>query len=591
MPRTDGKQAAGTKYDFNRDQHNLQTTFGIAFNSIVEGTSVLDIGCATGNIMEALKKDQNCTVEGVEIEGKAVEIARKKGLEVHHLDLESSFLDWDPKTKYDYILLLDVIEHLHPFPTATLEKIRSLLTDTGTLILSTPNVGHIDAVTRIVNGNLVYTERGIFDKTHLHFYTPYELLEYTLELEFLCNSIKQIKVPRGKTELAQEYPIFDHTSKAVNSIYPVNNQEVYQHVYFLRKGKLSPKTPFNQYLASLDVFTPKSSRKIEPDLWNIIVRYHTDRIDQLADALYSVAGQSYQHIKVILVGHTADKALYDKINKLVERFNALLTIEHTTADPRKKRGHPLNVGLERSDGTYVSFLDYDDRYYPHFGELLIKALQRDTSNFSLAQPIKVNQISVNNHYKTISKEKTAQQTFNPVLLTTDNYLPINSFVFDRTVFPEIRFDESIDVLEDWDFLLQMLFSENLKVTCLRIPISEYYIRDDNTNSPVYQSDDSGKLPPESLHARKHIPSKYLNKTFPVLYQKSFEIYPDYNDILHYPLEESDIGKLETEKESLRKEIEQLKNDLTTIQSRKGYKIYNKILSLIGRNIPTQEHPQ
>lgn len=585
MPSTAGKKRDGKKYDFNRDHHNLQTTFGLAYDSIADNTSVLDIGCATGNIIEILRDKKHCEVEGIEIEGSAVEIAREKGLTVHHLNLEDDFLTWNPGKKYDYILLLDVIEHLLPYPEAPLKKIQSLLKDTGTLILSTPNIAHIDAVTRMINGDLSYTERGIFDKTHLHFYMPHELLPFGLECGLVCNSIRNIYVPQGKTELAADTPIFEQTSRDISPLFSERTKEVYQYLYFFRNRNLSKDIPFDQYIASLGLPTSSVQDPIEPKLWNIIVRYHKDCIDQLADALYSIAGQSYPKIQVVLVGHTSDGKLHKKVGSLVEKFKGLLSIEHVTANPKKKRGHPLNIGLDHCKGTYVSFLDYDDRYYPHFGELLINAIKNDSANFAFGTSIRTNQKSENDHYKTVSKTRTDHTTFNPVYFVTNNYLPINSFVFDRSVFTDIRFDENLDVLEDWDYLLQLLFSQNLKVTFVNSTVSEYYVRDDNTNSPVYDYQSNGRMPAESIHARKHIPAKYIGKTFPVLYQDAFDIYPDCNELLNTPLDKSDIGQLEIEKCTLHQEIKRLDHELTMIKARKGYWLYTKLLKLMGRSIP------
>ena len=436
----------------------------------------------------------------------------------------------------------------------------------------------------MVQGDLTYTQTGIFDETHLHFYTPRELLKLSLETDLLCTGIKNILVPRQKSELAQQTSTFSQLSSQLTELYESDKSEIYQYVYYFRPGALSEETPTDQYLASLGVPSDIQDSPLDPLLWNIVVRYHADRLGMLSEALYSIAAQTYPHVKVILVGHTRNDDLVNKVDSLIKHFKDLLTIEHVTADPNKKRGHPLNVGLDHCTGAYVSFLDYDDRYYPFFGSILINELQRKSATFAFGATVKVCQEKVGDHYKTVSKEPRIETAFNPVRLATDNFIPINTFVYDFSQFRHIRFDESLDVIEDWDFLLQMLFSNKLIPALVRVPVSEYYVRNDNSNSVLNHSRQGQELPPESIHARKHIAAKFINKTYPMLYQDSFSVFPDYNRMLSVPINASEIGYREIQKRELEVEVLRLNSELANIRRRKGFRIYNRLLRLFKRGL-------
>lgn len=74
-------------------------------------------------------------------------------------------------SKFDLILLLDVLEHV-PDPTRTLQAItRSLLMDGGRVIVSVPNIAHLSVTLPLLfQRRFAYTDSGILDRTHLKFF-------------------------------------------------------------------------------------------------------------------------------------------------------------------------------------------------------------------------------------------------------------------------------------------------------------------------------------------------------------------------------------------------------------------------------------
>lgn len=71
----------------------------------------------------------------------------------------------------DLVLCLDVLEHLVN-PQRVLDQLRSVMRPDGTLIVSLPNVAHLSvALPLLLAGKFEYTDAGILDRTHLHFFT------------------------------------------------------------------------------------------------------------------------------------------------------------------------------------------------------------------------------------------------------------------------------------------------------------------------------------------------------------------------------------------------------------------------------------
>jgi 2-polyprenyl-3-methyl-5-hydroxy-6-metoxy-1,4-benzoquinol methylase len=74
-----------------------------------------------------------------------------------------------PKKYFDYVVALDVIEHLTQ-PEYVLSAIKAHLKPDGKIIVSTPNIAHAMVRWMLVRGEFEYSDTGILDKTHVHFY-------------------------------------------------------------------------------------------------------------------------------------------------------------------------------------------------------------------------------------------------------------------------------------------------------------------------------------------------------------------------------------------------------------------------------------
>jgi len=103
---------------------------------------LLDVGCATGNFLDRMRRRGNWQVRGVEINEEAARYARERfGLNIFAGELcEANY----PASWFDVVTLWDVLEHLHD-PLDTLKEINQVLKDDGILILSVPNSDSFDA--------------------------------------------------------------------------------------------------------------------------------------------------------------------------------------------------------------------------------------------------------------------------------------------------------------------------------------------------------------------------------------------------------------------------------------------------------------
>jgi len=138
------------------------------YQFVPEGARVLDVGCSIGNYGAALKELKGCSVVGIDISSVDIEIAETRLDAAYVLDItnEQEALKLG---KFDVIVCADVLEHLPEARTA-LRIIKKLLRNDGVVVFSIPNMGHASVRFDLLGGRFGYTEMGLLDRTHLHFF-------------------------------------------------------------------------------------------------------------------------------------------------------------------------------------------------------------------------------------------------------------------------------------------------------------------------------------------------------------------------------------------------------------------------------------
>jgi 2-polyprenyl-3-methyl-5-hydroxy-6-metoxy-1,4-benzoquinol methylase len=94
---------------------------------------LLDIGTGMGTLLEEAQS-LGYDPEGIELCPELADIARQKGLKVHHMNA----MCLNEPEKYDVITMMDIIEHI-PHPVALLRVLHRNLKPGGKLVVYTPN--------------------------------------------------------------------------------------------------------------------------------------------------------------------------------------------------------------------------------------------------------------------------------------------------------------------------------------------------------------------------------------------------------------------------------------------------------------------
>jgi len=177
-------------------------------------------------------------------------------------------------------------------------------------------------------------------------------------------------------------------------------------------------------------------------LVSVIVR-SMDR-PSLPAALDSVALQTYPNMELVLVN--ASGAPHHDYGQWCGRFPLRLV------DPGRALGRSAaaNAGLEAARGELLIFLDDDDRFLPHHIAALKACL--DTADDTVVAA-----------YSTVlcldadgRETRRFDRDYDAMWLRIENFIPIHALLFRRLpTIRELRFDESMDYCEDWDFWLQL----------------------------------------------------------------------------------------------------------------------------------------
>ena len=139
---------------------------------------ILDLGCSTGALGAALKARQDVVVVGVEPSvPDAAEAARRLD-RVAVLGVEAFLTKGTPpEAPFDCLVAADVLEHLVD-PWSVLAASTDLLAPGGTAVVSLPNVAYWRGLVRIVRGGRwPLDDEGVFDRTHLRWFTHHDALE------------------------------------------------------------------------------------------------------------------------------------------------------------------------------------------------------------------------------------------------------------------------------------------------------------------------------------------------------------------------------------------------------------------------------
>jgi len=130
------------------------------------GRRLLDVGCAEGYLSQRFA-ERGFSVTAIDAPCPRPRVM-PEGIRYLEADLDLGLPTGE--ADFDFVVCADVLEHLRD-PDSLLRQLRSRIARGGTLVASLPNSGNIYFRLNVLFGRFPEHDSGLFDRTHLHYYT------------------------------------------------------------------------------------------------------------------------------------------------------------------------------------------------------------------------------------------------------------------------------------------------------------------------------------------------------------------------------------------------------------------------------------
>lgn len=171
----------------------------------LSGKLILDIGCGAGEMGDELKHNGAALVHGLDIASTAALSASKvlDGTAVFNLETDTTWPALVENKNYDFIILSEVLEHLFK-PEDALQKIKNKFK--SDIIITVPNVLFWKNRLKILAGYFTYTNTGLMDRGHIHFFSWDSLQQTIKDGGYQITETAHHVPTRGTSWLAKFWP-------------------------------------------------------------------------------------------------------------------------------------------------------------------------------------------------------------------------------------------------------------------------------------------------------------------------------------------------------------------------------------------------
>ena len=222
------------KYQFRIREINPDTTHGKILAEVPPGCRVLECGSAEGYMTEFMKRGLGCKVSVVEMDQDGFHKSMENAEDGYCGSLQEEGC-WEhfKGQQFDCILFADVLEHLTN-PMFAVLKARELLADNGVMVISIPNVCHNDIILRMYYDCFTYTNMGLLDNTHVHFWGFRDFSRFLNEAGMAITKVTDQIMITGTTEQRINLEGADRDLLAALEKHTLGS--VYQFIVTCKKG-------------------------------------------------------------------------------------------------------------------------------------------------------------------------------------------------------------------------------------------------------------------------------------------------------------------------------------------------------------------
>ena len=271
---------------------------------------------------------------------------------------------------------------------------------------------------------------------------------------------------------------------------------------------LSKGTNVSNYCDWVEKYTNKTfsemlnnkDESIEDDVFlSIVTRTQGKRPEALAETLLCLTAQTDMDFELLILGHNLNENQKELVENIID--NLPMELHDRTKLIEVKGGTrttPLNVGFENAKGSYIAILDDDDIVFDNWVESFKLAAKNAPGAILHAYSLSQKWMAVRINSEIDALRAVAAHTdefctkFDWINEINLNTCPPVGLAFPKYAFKElgIKFDETLNTTEDWDFLMRTAFATG--ITDIEEPTCIYRLWQNAENSQTLHSPEEWK---------------------------------------------------------------------------------------------------
>lgn len=427
------------------------------------GEVVVDLGCGYGAIAEPVR-DLGLSYLGVDLDPGGLKSLVERGMEAVTGDLTrpdalvAEIRQALGDRPVAALCALDAVEHVANADELLAALSRFALELGGVpLVVSIPNVSHFDLAAKLLLGRWDVTPTGLLDATHVRFFSPSGLERAMAHAGWGEVDADDLELGTSDQHFPADAVVLERES-ALGALLARVRREA------------APGWITNQFVRAYLPRRPTSVTELPPapdpaqPFLTVLVRTRGTRMTTLVETLLSLAAQTCDDFEVLVLCHDVAEertaVIRDMVAEFHPSFSGRVRVVPVTGGGRSR---PLNVGAVEARGHYLAALDDDDLAFAHWVEALRDAWQAAPGHMLHIGVARQNVVHTpeawgpEGGYDVVSKPRAEYPlTFDLLSHLWDNWTPNNGYAVPRSFVNDLgqRYDESLPVLEDWDFLLR-----------------------------------------------------------------------------------------------------------------------------------------
>lgn len=340
-------------------------------------------------------------------------------------------------------------------PGALLEALRSAAVhaDGTPLLVAVSNVTHRDVAANLLVGRWEPTDTGILQESHRR--------------QFSASSLERAMAAHGWAETGRADLVAVRSDQHRAGAAPCETATSLGAQLAAVRDGAGPDAFVTTFLRAYEpgpYEEPAGATEGAVPFLSVLVRTQGRRWATLHETLLSLAAQHCDDLEVLVLLHDGAPGARETLEELVGEFHPSFSSRVRIVEVSGGgRAHPLNEGAKAARGRYLAILDDDDLVFAHWAQRIAEAADRAPGRLVrlgvATQHVIAGAWDGEDGYEIAGRPRLDfALDADHLEHVLDNRTPVNGYAVPRSLVTElgVTWDDSLDVLEDWDHILRAM---------------------------------------------------------------------------------------------------------------------------------------